>query len=245
VKVEDAQAEIRKPGDPSQLELVRAGKCRDASAFAELVRRNQRRAFSIAYKITRNREDAEDAVQESFIKAYEKLSGFEERASFSTWITRIVLNAALTILRHRSRLFEELRVDATNAEAPPSFDFPDHGMNPEQACLNFELRSRIHLCLQQMKSNRQVFVLRDVEGFSTSETAQALNLTRSAVKSKLMRARRLAKKKLSIMRTGLRNSRHEISGNLYDRETINRYRSSLSVLRAARSSKGERWPDKP
>jgi RNA polymerase sigma-70 factor, ECF subfamily len=234
VKVEDAQAEIRKPGDPSQLELVRAGKCRDASAFAELVRRNQRRAFRIAYKITRNREDAEDAVQESFIKAYEKLSEFEERASFSTWITRIVLNAALTILRRRSRLFEELRVDATNTEAPPSFDFPDRGMNPEEACLNSELRSRIHLCLQQMNSNRQVFVLRDVEGVSISETAQALNLTRSAVKSKLMRARRLAKKKLSIMRTGLHNSRHEISGNLYDRETINRYRSSLSVLRAAR-----------
>jgi Sigma-70 region 2 len=113
VKVEDAETEIRKPGDPSQLELVRAGKCRDASAFAELVCRNERRAFSIAYKITRNREDAEDAVQESFIKAYEKLSKFEERASFSTWITSIVLNAALTILRRRSRRFEELWVEAT------------------------------------------------------------------------------------------------------------------------------------
>jgi len=79
VKVEDPETGIRKPGDFSQLELVRAGKCRDASAFAELVRRNERRAFSIAYKITRNREDAEDAVQESFMKAYEKLSGFEER----------------------------------------------------------------------------------------------------------------------------------------------------------------------
>ena len=75
---------ILKPGSGS-LETSRNwsssghGKCRDASAFAELVRRNERRAFSIAYKITRNREDAEDAVQESFMKAYEKLSGFEER----------------------------------------------------------------------------------------------------------------------------------------------------------------------
>ena len=207
MKAENAGTEIRKPRDSSQSKLVQAGKCRDASAFAELVRLNERRAFSIAYRITRNREDAEDAVQESFLKAYEKLSGFEERASFSTWITRIVLNAALTILRRRSRRFKELRVEATNTEAPPSFDFPDHGMSPEEACLNSELRGRIHLCLQQMKSNRHVFVLRDVEGFSISETAQVLNLTRSAVKSKLMRARRLAKKKLSILRTGRRASR--------------------------------------
>ena len=207
VKVEDAENEIRNPGDSSQWELVRAGKCRDASAFAELVRRNERRAFSIAYRITRNREDAEDAVQESFMKAYEKLSEFEERASFSTWITRIVFNAALTILRCRSRRFEDLRVEGTNTEDPPSFDFPDHRMNPEEACLNSELRARIHLCLQQLKSNRQVFVLRDVEGFSISETAQTLNLTRSVVKSKLWRARRLARKKLSIMRHEFRNSR--------------------------------------
>jgi RNA polymerase sigma-70 factor, ECF subfamily len=207
VKTESAGAEIEKARDASQSDLVRASKCRDASAFAELVRLNERRAFHIAYKITRNREDAEDAVQESFLKAYEKLSGFEERASFSTWITRIVLNAALTILQRRSGRFEELRVEATDAESTPSFDFPDRGMNPEQACLNSELRGRIRLCLQQMKSNRQVFVLRDVEGFSISETAQALKLTRSAVKSKLMRARRLAKKTLSITRTGLRTSR--------------------------------------
>ena len=98
-------------------------------------------------------------------------------------------------------------MEARNTEALPSFDFPDPGMNPEEACLNAELRARIHSCLPQMKSDSEVFVLRDVKGFSISETAQTLNLTRSAVKSKLMRARRLAKKRLSIVRTETHNSR--------------------------------------
>ena len=118
------------------------------------------------------------------------------------------MNAALAILRRRrSGRFEELHVEAMHTEDLPSFDFPDHRMNPEDACLNSELQARIHSCLKQMKSNRQVLILRDVEGFSISETAQVLNLTRSAVKAKLLRARRLAKMKLSIMRTEFRNSR--------------------------------------
>ena len=201
MKSENARTEIHNDRNASQSDLVRASKCSDASAFAELVRLNERRAFRIAYNITRNREDAEDAVQESFLRAYEKLSGFEERASFSTWITTIVFNAALTILRRRSGRFEELPVETTNTEAQEHFDLPDRGMNPEEACLNSELRKRIGLCLQQMKSNRHVFVLRDVRGFSTNETAQALNLTPSAVKAKLLRARRLARKKLWMVRT--------------------------------------------
>jgi len=202
VKSENARTEIHNDRNASESDLVRDSKCSDASAFAELVRLNERaRAFRIAYKITRNREDAEDAVQECFLRAYENLSGFEERASFSTWITTIVFNAALTILRRRSSRVEELPVETTNAETQQHFDLPDRGLNPEQACLNSELRNRIQLCLQQMKANRQVFVLRDVEGFSISETAQALNLTRSAVKAKLLRARRLARKKLWMVRT--------------------------------------------
>lgn len=203
MKSENARTEIHKDRNAYQSDLVRASKCSDASAFAELVRLNERRVFRIAYKITRNREDAEDAVQECFLRAYESLSGFEERASFSTWITTIVFNAALTILRRRSSRLEELPVETTNAETQQHFDLPDRGMNPEEACLNSELRNRIQLCLQQMKANRHVFVLRDLQGFSISETAQALNLTPSAVKAKLLRARRLAKKKLWMMRTGV------------------------------------------
>lgn len=210
MKSENAKTEIQNDREVLQSDLVRASKCSDASAFAELVRLNKGRAFRIAYNITRNREDAEDAVQESFLRAYDKLSGFEERASFSTWITTIVFNAALGILRRRSRRFEELPVETTNTEDQQHFDLPDRGMNPEEACLNSELRKRIGLCLQQMKSNRQVFVLRDIQGFSTSETAQALNLTPSAVKAKLLRARRLAKKKLWMMRTRVGTSSDEV-----------------------------------
>ena len=209
MKSEDASTEIHNDRNAFQSDLVRASKCSDASAFAELVRLNKGRAFRIAYNITRNREDAEDAVQESFLRAYEKLSGFEERASFSTWITTIVFNVALGILRRRSGRFEELPVETTNTDQQ-HFDLPDRAMNPEEACLNSELRKRIGLCLQQMKSNRQVFVLRDIQGFSTSETAQALNLTPSAVKAKLLRARRLAKKKLWMMRTRVGTSSDEV-----------------------------------
>ena len=182
-----------------ELALVQAAKRGDDSAFEELVRRYDRNVFRIAQHITQNREDAEDVVQEAFLKAYGNLAQFQEQSKFYTWLVRIAVNEALMKLRRRKpertvSLDEDIK---TEDDSLPR-EIADWSPNPEQQYTQAELREILSKTIQGLPPGfRTVFVLRDVEGLSTEETAAALELSVPAVKSRLLRARLQLRERLT------------------------------------------------
>ena len=192
---------IQKLNEPvsDELKLVRAAKAGDIGAFEQLVRRYDRNVFRIAQHITQNREDAEDVVQDAFLKAYENLHNFQEQSKFYTWLVRIAVNEALMRLRRRRpermvSLDEEVKTD----EDTMPREVADWSPNPEQLYTQSELRDILTRTIQGLPSSfRTVFVLRDVEGLSTEETAEALDLSIPAVKSRLLRARLQLRERLN------------------------------------------------
>jgi len=178
-----------------ELALVQAAKGGDVGSFEELVRRYDRNVF----RITQNREDAEDVVQDAFLKAYSNLEQFQGQSKFYTWLVRIAVNEALMKLRRRRpermvSLDEEVK---TEDDSLPR-EVADWSPNPEQQYNQAELREILGRTIQGLPpSFRTVFVLRDVEGLSTEETADALDLSIPAVKSRLLRARLQLRERLS------------------------------------------------
>jgi RNA polymerase sigma-70 factor (ECF subfamily) len=182
-----------------EMALVQAAKGGDVTAFEELVRRYDRNVFRIAQHITHNREDAEDVVQDAFLKAYENLNQFQGQSKFYTWLVRIAVNEALMKLRRIKpgrtvSLDEELK---TEDDSLPR-EVADWSPNPEQQYNQAELKDILSRTIQGLPvSFRTVFVLRDVEGLSTEETAEALDLSVPAVKSRLLRARLQLRERLN------------------------------------------------
>jgi RNA polymerase sigma-70 factor (ECF subfamily) len=192
------QTKVNEP--PSdELELVRAAKGGDIGAFEELVKRYDRNVFRIAQHITQNREDAEDVVQDAFMKAYGNLAQFQEQSKFYTWLVRIAVNEALMKLRRRRpertvSLDEDVKTDEDSIPR----EVADWSPNPEQQYSQAELKQILSKTINGLPpSFRTVFVLRDVEGLSTEETAEALNLSIPAVKSRLLRARLQLRERLT------------------------------------------------
>lgn len=192
------QPRVGEPVTEEQL-LVQAAKRGEVAAFEDLVRRYDRNVFRIAQHITQNREDAEDVVQDAFLKAYENLDQFQGQSKFYTWLVRIAVNEALMKLRKRRpermvSLDEEVK---TEDDALPR-EVADWSPNPEQQYTQAELRDILSRTIQGLPPGfRTVFVLRDVEGLSTEETAEALDLSIPAVKSRLLRARLQLRERLS------------------------------------------------
>jgi RNA polymerase sigma-70 factor (ECF subfamily) len=174
------------------LELVHASKNGDVAAFEQLVKRYDRKLFRIAQHVTHNREDAEDAVQEAFLKAFQHLDEFREDSKFSTWVIRITLNTALMKLRKQRRAIREVSLDEdfqADKEMLP-IEVTDWAPDPEQLYRTSELRDILIKALKELRPIlRAVFVLRDIEGLSIAQTAEVLNLTESAVKARLWRGR--------------------------------------------------------
>ena len=173
------------------MELVHASKNGDVAAFGELVKRYDRKLLRIAQSVTHNREDSQDAVQEAFLKAYQNVAEFREASQFSTWLIRITLNQSLMKLRKRN-ITKEVSLDE-DFEAEGDLiprEIADWVPNPEQLYWGSELRDILTKTLEELLPiSRAVFVLRDIEGFSIEQTAVALNVSQSAVKSRLWRAR--------------------------------------------------------
>ncbi|MBI2677506.1 MAG: sigma-70 family RNA polymerase sigma factor [Candidatus Koribacter versatilis] len=182
-----------------EMALVRAAKQGDVSAFEELVRRYDRNVFRIANHITHNAEDAEDVVQEAFLKAYQNLNRFQEQSKFYTWLVRIAVNEALMKLRRRrSDKTVSMDQDIETEEDTIPREIADWAPNPEQQFKQEELKQLLQKTIQGLPpSFRAVFVLRDVEGLSTEETAEALDLSIPAVKSRLLRARLQLRERLN------------------------------------------------
>ena len=190
-----------KLGEPvsDELALVQAAKGGDISAFEELVRRYDRNVFRIAQHITHNREDAEDVVQDAFLKAYGNLGQFQGQSKFYTWLVRIAVNEALMKLRRiKPGRTVSLDEDVKTDEDTLPREVADWSPNPEQQYNQAELRDILSRTIQGLPTSfRTVFVLRDVEGLSTEETAEALDLSIPAVKSRLLRARLQLRERLN------------------------------------------------
>jgi RNA polymerase sigma-70 factor, ECF subfamily len=173
------------------LELVHASKNGDVSAFEELVRRYDRKLFRIAQHVTHNREDSQDAVQEAFLKAFQHLDEFRGDSQFSTWLIRITVNQSLMKLRKQRAIREvSLDEDFPGDEDMLPTEVVDWAPNPEQLYRASQLREILIKTIKELVPLlRVVFVLRDIEGLSTDQTAEALNLSHSAVKARLWRGR--------------------------------------------------------
>ena len=181
------------------LALVHASKRGDVGAFEELVKRYDCKLFRIAQHLMHNREDAEDVVQESFLKAFLHLDQFREDSKFSTWLIRITLNQSLMQLR-KQRPTREVSIDRDFQSEPDSLpiDVADWAPNPEELYRAAELRAILRKTLQELGQGlRVVFVLRDIEGLSLAQTAEALDLSLTAVKARSFRARLQLRERLS------------------------------------------------
>jgi RNA polymerase sigma-70 factor (ECF subfamily) len=179
--------------------LVAQAKAGDQNAFAELVNRYERKIYRLAKNITRNDEDAEDVLQDAFLKAYTHLDNFKGDSKFYTWIVRIAVNEALMRLRKRKTdrsvpLDEpvELGEETVQREIAVWDD------NPEQQYSQEEWRKILDEAVDSLKPDfRTVFVLRDIEELSTEETAETLGISVPAVKSRLLRARLALRERLT------------------------------------------------
>ena len=183
----------------TELALVQAAQQGDVNAFEQLIKKYDRNVFRIAQHITQNREDAEDVVQDAFLKAYQKLDQFQGNSKFYTWIVRIAVNEALMKLRKRkSDKLVSMDEDVETDEGTITREFADWSPNPEQQYNQAELNDILGRTIQGLPASfRTVFVLRDVEGLSTEETAEMLGLSVPAVKSRLLRARLQLRERLS------------------------------------------------
>lgn len=180
-------------------DLVERAQRGDTSAFTELVSRYERRIFRLAKNITQSDEDAEDVLQECFLKAYQHLGGFQGQSKFYTWIVRIAVNEALMKLRKR-KTDKTVSLDETidTGEENVVREIAVWEDNPEQRYSQREIRELLDKAIMSLRpAFRAVFVLRDVEDLSTEETAAVLDLSVPAVKSRLLRARLQLREKLT------------------------------------------------
>lgn len=178
------------------LERARAG---DDQAFTQLVQQYSRKIFRLAKNITQHDEDAEDVLQEAFLKAYEHLGEFQGNSKFYTWIVRIAVNEALMKLRKR-RTDRTVPLDepVDTGEEMVTREIAVWEDNPEQRYSQEEMSEILDSAVQSLKPDfRTVFILRDIEELSTEETAEALGISVPAVKSRLLRARLQLREKLT------------------------------------------------
>ncbi len=178
------------------LEAARRG---DAEAFSALVTQYERKIFRIAKNITQNDEDAEDVLQDAFLKAYEHLDEFQGNSKFYTWVVRIAVNESLMKLRKRkSDKTVPLDEPVETGEETVVREIAVWEGNPEDQYSGEELRGILDSAVQSLKPVfRTVFILRDIEEMSTEEAAEALGISVPAVKSRLLRARLQLRERLT------------------------------------------------
>ena len=195
----------QEPGQIPDVELVRRAQQGDGSAYAELVGRHQRQLYRLALRMTGSEADAQEVLQEAFLNAYQKLPNFRGEAQFSSWLYRIAANSALMRLRRKRRAPDaltdqplELQGPRFSAEGyldpPPRSDWSQRA---DEKMMDRELGTAIDQAVNGLPDDyRTVFLLKDVDGLSNEEIADALELTVPAVKSRLHRARLALREKL-------------------------------------------------
>jgi len=211
----EAEVTIAPRSDPAQEhEAVLIGRIRggETELFYELIRPYERRVFVIAFTILRNEEDAEDAAQDAFLKAFKHLGQFRSESRFSTWLIQVAINEAR--LRQRKSHLEIMRPIEDRENEDGSYtphDFTDWREIPSEALERKEIREKLVAALASLAQKyREVFVLRDVEHMSIEDTAQALGISAGAVKTRLLRARLMLRDLLSPGLEGIWASHSQI-----------------------------------
>jgi len=178
--------------EPTDRTLVARTRAGDADAYRVLVERHGRALFRLAFRMTGNPQDAEDVVQESFLRAYRQLAKFDERASFGTWLYRIAANCSLDLIRSRRRRSEHqpLGESAAAEEQPdPVLSLPSRDPTPERAALSSEVRDRLSEAMNELSATeRTAFVLRHFEGMRIEEVSRVLSCQPGAAKHSVFRA---------------------------------------------------------
>jgi RNA polymerase sigma-70 factor (ECF subfamily) len=191
---------IRTPAVPpsSELLLVNAARAGDVEAFGELVKRYDRQVFRVVRSLTESPQEAEDVVQDAFVKAFCNIKTFEGRAAFSTWLIRIAVNEALGRIRHRQKFpLSPLEFISSDEESLVELQIASPGANPEELCREGELHRALVRAVRRLRPRlRAVFVLRDVQGMSAQQTAEILRITVGTVKARLFRARQRVRQML-------------------------------------------------
>jgi RNA polymerase sigma-70 factor, ECF subfamily len=171
--------------------LVYAAQSGCRAAFDELVSLHSRHVYRTVLAITKNSEDAEDAMQESFLRAFLAISRFEGRSSFYSWLTRIAINSALMILRRRRARSEfSLSTPQERRDEIAHMDFKDLAPNPEETCYHRQRHARLTRAIRRLPPNlREIVQAYVVEECSVREVAEKFNISEAATKSRLCRAR--------------------------------------------------------
>jgi RNA polymerase sigma-70 factor, ECF subfamily len=188
-----------RPAGVSDEMLASRAKSGEMGAFVELTKRHANRVFQAAYRITRNRQDAEDALQEAFLNAFTHMKDFEGRSSFSTWLTRIAMNSALMILR-KKRNCNEIPIEGDDDRVGNSatWEPPSPLADPESDYARGERHQLLQKAIHQLPPvYREVIQLRQAKERSVREIAQSLGITVSAVKSRMSRAKRALRTSMS------------------------------------------------
>ena len=178
----------------SEVATISRARAGDPDAFRLLVERHSRPIFRVAYRMTGNEHDADDVVQEAFLRAYRQIHRFEERANFGTWLHRIAVNCALDLLRSRGRLDRHYGGDPEEAEMAGAAS-----SDPQQdrLLLSAELREQVAAAMEQLSGNeRTAFVLRHFEGMPVEEISKALGIQVNAAKHTIFRAVRKLRQSL-------------------------------------------------
>lgn len=186
--------------DPPDVQLVALARGGDYSSYEELVRRYQRRIYALVYNMTGHKQDAEDMVQEVFVKAYRSLRGFKGDSSFYTWIYRIATNRTINFLKKRKRRVSDVSLDDVDqaAERDPALVELRARETPIRDIALSELQKRLNAALQTLsEDHRTVVVLHDVEGLPHSEIASIMNCSEGTVRSRLFYARKQLQRELA------------------------------------------------
>jgi RNA polymerase sigma-70 factor (ECF subfamily) len=230
--------------------LVTAAKNGESQAFDFLVKRHEAKTFRIAFRITRNREDAKDVVQESFLKAFMHLDRFQEKSTFSTWLTRIAINEGLMSLR-RTRGQREVFVDDMQSATEDLFPWeaPDRGKNPGEIYEQLETERILCEAMNHLTAESRTVVRLQLEERTVREIAESFGLGIATLKSRLLRARR----KLHVLLTSgpelgscraITTTRRGCDGGLNSHALEKRMRSkgSQTAGSKARNAAAMTWP---
>lgn len=177
--------------------LVATAKNGEHSAYAELCRRHRDRVFRTILRITRNMDDAEDILQDSWMRAFIHIGTFDGRSAFSTWMTRIAINSALSMLRKRRGKTELSLDDSVAPDGPRLSEMIERSHNPEERCLEAEAQRLVRQAIQCLPSNlREAIEIRQSRDGSVDEIAKMAGISGPALKSRLFLARRRLRKLL-------------------------------------------------
>lgn len=182
--------------EPLNLEKLQSG---DVDEITKMVNMHTDQVYRVALRMLNNEIEAEDVLQETFIKAINSIENFEGRSNLSTWLYRIAVNEALMHIRKRKPDVAVIHDDEDDSEGISVSQIVDWCCLPESEFMSSETREIIDEAIHQLPENlRSVFILRDIEGLSIAETAQALDLTETNVKTRLLRARMKLREELSV-----------------------------------------------